>query len=92
MINCRSVKSKFESLVENIRTNETAFAILTETWLTKNDKQVKKQLSDIQDEHNLNIIRKDRNKRGGGVGIMFDSVKCDLKKVQLKAMRGNSDL
>ena len=59
-----SVKSKFESLVENIKTNETSFAILTETWSTKNDKQVKKQLSDIQDEHNLNIIRKDRNRRG----------------------------
>ena len=92
LINCRSVKTKLSSLVENILTNETTFAVLTETWLYKGDKQIKKQLNDIFDEHSLGFIRKDRNSKGGGVAIMFDSKVCELKKLKLKSMRGHSSL
>ena len=61
LINCRSLKGKVSSLVENIKANETTVAILTETWLHKNDKQAKKMLNEMYDEHSLSIIRKDRN-------------------------------
>ena len=90
LINCRSVKKKLKSLVDNIQTNDSTLAILTETWLYRNDKQVKKELREIFDEHGLSIIRKDRNSRGGGVAIVYNSRVCELKKIQLRSLKGNS--
>ena len=49
---------------------------------------MKKQLEDINQEHGISFIRKDRNSRGGGVAIAYDSNKIELKKLSLKSLRG----
>ena len=77
---------------KNMKTNETTIALLNETWLYKGDKQVRKELEEIKLESGYCIIRKDRNTRGGGVAIVYDSKLCDMNKVQLKSMKGNSGL
>ena len=56
LINCRSIKTKFPSLIENMKTNHAETAILTETWLHKNDKQVKKEIGEMFDEHSFSVI------------------------------------
>ena len=53
---------------------------------------MKKELEEIKNEYGYCMIRKDRNTRGGGVAIVYDSNICELKKAQLKSMKGNSQL
>ena len=67
-------------------------AILTETWLYRNNKHVKKELRGIFDQYGLSTLRKDRDSRGGGVAVVYNSRVCELKKLQLKSMKGNSKL
>ena len=66
-------------MVETFKMNDLTLALLNETWLYKSDKQVQKQLKNIKDEFGLDIIRKDRNSRGGGVAVAFNSNELLLK-------------
>ena len=44
LINCRSLKPKLTSLTNNFDMLKATVALLTETWFTKSDKQLKKML------------------------------------------------
>ena len=68
--------------------NNTTVALLTETWLTKGDKLTKKRLQEIEMEHGIKIIRKDRNSRGGGVALAYDSKLSGFEKIKLKSLVG----
>ena len=89
LVNCRSLKPKLKSLVTNFKlNNKNMVAILNETWFKKGDTHLKNLLEEIQLEHGISFIRKDRSSHGGGVAIAFDSNKIELKKIQLKTLRG----
>ena len=62
--------------------------MLTETWFQRRDRQLKSQLEEIESKHNISFIRNDRDKRGGGVSIAFNSSESDFKKIQLNCMKG----
>ena len=90
LINCRSLKTKLNSLVTNFLTNKTTVALLNETWFQKRDTQLKCLLERVAQESNISIIRRDRNSRGGGVAIALHTEKMELKKVVPVSMRGKT--
>ena len=64
--------------------------MLTETWFRKSDKHLKTLLQETASEHGIEFIRRDRDSRGGGVSIAYDSNKCCFKKVCAKCLVGKS--
>ena len=80
LINCRSLKPKLGSMIECFNVNKLTIALLNETWLVKTDKQVRKQMRGIKDEHGITVIRKDGNSRGEGVAVAFNERDISLKK------------
>ena len=69
LVNCRSLKPKIKSLVTNFNMNSTSVALLTETWFQKRDKQLKRQLEEVESKSDICFLRRDRDKRGGGVSL-----------------------
>ena len=59
--------------------NSTTVALLTETWFQKRDKQLKLQLEEVELKSNISFLRRDRDKRGGGVSIAYDR---NLRRIQ----------
>ena len=88
LVNCRSLKNKLTSLVDNFRMNKTSLAILTETWFTRGDKLLRSRLENIQLESNVQVIRRDRNSRGGGLAIAFNREESSFNKLKLKSLVG----
>ena len=86
LINCRSVKPKLNFLAECFKINVLSLAILNETWLYRSDPQAKKLLLDLKNEHNIDIIRKDRDSRGGGVAVAFNSKVLSMRKLSLTTL------
>ena len=84
LANCRSLKNKIPSLLTNIEINRSTCALLTETWFQRGDRQLKKKLEEVSLEHGVQFIRKDRDKRGGGVAIAYNSNNSEFKKLQLE--------
>ena len=67
--------------------------VTNETWFRQRDPQLKKLLENLEDEHDIKAIQKDRKqgKSGlahGGVGFFYDASKCNLRKFPLNALRG----
>ena len=88
LLNCRSVKPKLVFLAEGFKINNLSLALLNETWLYKSDPQAKKLLLDQKNKHGIEFLRKDRDSRGGGVAVAYNSKLICLKKLKLNAMRG----
>ena len=93
LMNCQSLKTKLSSLAENFKINKSSFILTNETWFRQKDPQLKKLLEDMENEHDVCALRKDRKieKTGlahGGVAIFYDKTKCSLRKFQLNALRG----
>ena len=86
LINCRSLTPKLTSLAENFKTNKATLALLTETWFSKGNKKVAHGLNLLSQRDSISFVRKDRNTRGGGVAIAFDTSKIELKKMSLKSL------
>ena len=86
LINCRSLPPKLTSLAENFKTNKATLALLTETWFSKGNKKVAHGLNILSQRDNISFIRKDRNTRGGGVAIAFNSSKIEVKKMPLTSL------
>ena len=78
LANARSLSNKFDSLVDKFRELDLEFAMINETWL-KNDRDTEAAIKDIKDNENLEIIKKNRQSRGGGVAIIFDNTRMNLK-------------
>ena len=57
LINCRSIKPKLKFLATCFKINNLSFALLNETWLYKNDPQAKKLLSEMNNEHGIDMLR-----------------------------------
>ena len=87
LINCRSLKPKLESLIENFKHNESNVAMLTETWFYKSDSQLKNRLLEIKNRDSVCLIRKDRDSRGGGVAVAFVESKCSFTKLALNSLK-----
>ena len=68
-LNCRSLLSNLDEVLLFIQTYNVDVMTLSETWLddTVTDLEV------CPDGYNLFIIRRDRNRRGGGVAIILSS-------------------
>ena len=80
IMNARSVAAKIASLVETIRETDLNVGLVSETWL-KNGKSTTDNIRDLEDSHKIGMIVENRvGKRGGGVGIVYDSHKLSLKK------------
>ena len=67
--------------------NALSVALLNETWFFKSDPQTRKLLIEIGQENRIEFIRKDRDSRGGGVAIAFDTNKIKLKKLNLNCLK-----
>ena len=87
LINCRSVKPKLDSLAECFKMNKLSVALLNETWLYQSDPQAKKMLNDLLLEKKIAFIRKDRDSRGGGVAIAFNTSLITLTKLPLETLK-----
>ena len=47
--------------------------MLTETWFSKGNKKVAHELKVLDQRDDIKFLRRDRDTRGGGVAIAFDS-------------------
>ena len=69
-----------KSLTESFIMNRLSVVLLNETWLYRNDKQAKHSiLQEIKNEAGIEVLRKDRDSREGGVVIAFRSEDITLK-------------
>ena len=91
--NARSLLPKIQSLLENFSELNVGFAMISETWLRDNSDN-KHLTIDLKQGHGLSIIQKNRYKtksgalvRGGGVAIIFDNAKINLKEYPIKKTR-----
>ena len=75
--NARSVVEKIGSVITAFEESLLHFMLLTETWLSKKHCPPR-VLADLTVGANLNFIRKDRGRRGGGVAICYDPTKIRL--------------
>ena len=76
--NSRSISAKVISVLENFTELDLDFMIMSETWLRRG-KQSKEVLTQLR-ERGLEIIRRDRDSRGGGVAIIYRTSKLRLKE------------
>ena len=81
--NARSLPPKIRSLITYFEELELHFALVTETWMSEGDRY-DRNAKKLEDRDNLEIIRKSRKTRGGGVAIVFDKKKIKLKYVKIK--------
>ena len=81
--NARSLVDKIDSLVTLFEENNLHIAMLTETWLSKKHCPPR-TMSDLTIGANLNFIRRDRGRRGGGVAVCYDPTKITMKKISFK--------
>ena len=56
-------------------------------WFHKSDKQAKHLLQEVKNETGITLIRKDRDSRGGGVAIAYNSSQITLKKLFLNSLK-----
>ena len=72
--------------------NKLSLAVLNETWLYKSDTQARHLLQDLKNETGIQILRKDRDSRGGGVAIAFNTNIMSLKKLNLSSLKNMGHL
>ena len=78
--NSRSIAPKIYSLIDYFTELNVAAALITETWL-KDNKTKEKFEADLKHGYGLDVISKLRGsgKNGGGVSIIFDRTRVNLK-------------
>ena len=84
----RSLWKKFNSLHDYMKELELCFTVVTETWFHKGP-ELEKLECDAKNGLNIGLInsfrtRKGRQNVGGGVSIVFDRKKIDLKPVAIR--------
>ena len=62
---------------------------MTETWFSRGNKKVSAALNVLSQRDGISFIRRDRNTRGGGVALAYDSNKSEFKKLALKSLKGS---
>ena len=81
--NARSLPPKIGSLIEIFDNYDLHFAAVSETWMT-DGKRYEKNVQKLESKENLRIIARNRNARGGGVAIIFNKSRIDLKPLKIK--------
>ena len=86
LTNARSLSPKIESLHTFFEEHRLDVAMITESWL-KDGSTLDRDVIDLEHGTNLKIIYKNRPKRaasaravGGGVSIVFDKARCNLRE------------
>ena len=74
--NARSPAPKFDSLIVNFDELELDFMTVSETWHKVGDKKTR----EIYNGAGLGIIERPRSARGGGVAIVFNETRVQLKE------------
>ena len=96
LTNARSLAPKIESLITTFEELDVAVGIVTESWL-KDSKELDRDLKDLELGRSIKLIYKNRTKkrknatryntkpsRGGGVAIVFNCAKTNLKENKIK--------
>ena len=76
--NARSVSAKATSVVENFKELDLHFMTISETWLRKG--RVMKDFTEQMSGEGIGGIYRNRESRGGGVAILYDTNKLVLKE------------
>ena len=79
LTNARSLMPKLDSLVDYFDVHNLTFCMVTETWI-QGCRESTKKIGDLLDGSHIDMIRRDRGKRGGGVAIAYDTRRAKLKK------------
>ena len=82
--NARSLSPKMDSLIEMFDNLDLHFAAVSETWMS-DDRRYENNLRKLEGKENLSMIARNRTGRGGGVAIIFNKSKINLKPVKLKS-------
>ena len=89
LTNARLLAPKITSLLDMMREMGLDFAATTETWFM-GGKQLKREVSDIEQATGVKIIYRNRKggkqQRGGGVAIAFRTDACNFKERKIKAI------
>lgn len=90
LTNARSLSPKINSLQTYFESHELDVALVTESWL-RSGEMLDRDVIDLEWGTNLKIIYKNRQKTaagrrkvGGGVSIIYDKNKCNLKERRVK--------
>lgn len=86
--NARSIVEKIKSLITLFEENGLHIAILTEAWLTSKSCPVR-AMNDLTIGANLNFVRRDRGRRGGGVAICYDPTKIRMNRFRVQTEPNN---
>ena len=57
--------------------------MITETWI-QNNRETTARIGNLLDGSHIELIRRDRGRRGGGVAIVYDTRKAKLKKYSIQ--------
>ena len=90
LTNARSLSPKIMSLHSCFEEHELDFALITESWL-KDGQTLDRDVIDLEHGSNLKIIYKNRPKNpvgrrkvGGGVSIVFNKSRCNLRERRIQ--------
>ena len=93
LTNARSLSPKIHSLHTAFTEHDLDFALVTESWL-KDSRILDRDVIDLEFGTNLKIVYKNRPRNpagrrtvGGGVSIIYNKSKCNLKE---RKIRGNN--
>ena len=82
LTNARSLPPKLSSLITAFKELDLAFMMISETWIT-NTRQTMRNIKDLKDSTNINLICKNRKSRGGGVCVAFNTRRARLSRFPL---------
>ena len=85
LTNARSLMPKIDSLIDYFDEHELSFCVITETWI-QSSRETNKSINNLLDGSHIELIRRDRGRRGGGVAVAYDTRRAKLKKY---VVRGN---
>ena len=77
--NARSLPARIPSMVEAFEELDLHFMAISETWF-RGSRSLSADLKDLQNSDSIGSIVRNRPRRGGGVGIFFDTRKIKLKQ------------
>ena len=95
LTNARSLSPKIASLIDFIEEMSISAGIITESWL-RDGPELENDLLDLEKGTSLKMVYKNRgrksskthrynnSKRGGGVAIVYDSTKINMKELKIE--------
>ena len=82
--NCRSLRPKLNSFVEDMKMREVGVALCSETWEKKDCKKYQKEVERLLELEGMKMVSEPRKyKRGGGVCILADLTKVAIQPIEI---------